>query len=190
LIAQLRGEVWESGANWVVLGCGGVGYDVHVPPSVAIQIRPGDRLDLSVRMIVREDDWSLYGFESASERHAFDLLREIKGCGPKTCLALIGHLGSHGVARAISMQDTRTLAGAQGVGPRLAERICAELKDRAGELGAGAVLGRPVGTEGGEVVSALVALGYRRQEAEMAERACGEGTVEERVKAALRSLQK
>ncbi|MGE0000980.1 MAG: Holliday junction branch migration protein RuvA [Fimbriimonadaceae bacterium] len=188
MISQLRGEVWEAGANRIVLGCGGVGYEVHVPPSLAIQVRPGALLDLSIRMIVREDDWSLFGFESAQERHAFDLLREIKGCGPKTSLALIGHLGSQGVSRAIALQDTRSLAGAQGVGPKLAERICAELKDKTGEIGVPGV--GQSGIEGSEVVSALVALGYRRQEAEMAERASGEGTVEERVKAALRSLKK
>lgn len=190
MISRIRGEVWEAGAQSLVVGCAGVGYEVLVSTSIAIQARPGDHVDLAVRLIVREDDWSLYGFESAQDRHAFDMLRDVKGCGPRTSLALIGHLGAGGVARAVASHDTHTLAGTPGIGPKLAVRICAELRDKAGEIGAGAMAAHSPGREGDEVVSALVALGYRRQEAEAAERESGDGTVEERVKAALRSLQK
>lgn len=189
MISRLRGEVWEAGPGRLVVGCGGVGYEVHVAPAMAAQTVPGAAIDLHTRLVVREDEWTLYGFPSPADRHAFDLLRETKGCGSKLSLALVAHLGAAQLAQAVARNDTAALARAPGIGPRLAERICTELRGKAfdaGPSGDGAV--GPAGED--EVVSALVSLGYRRPEAETAARSQQEGSVEDRIRAALRTLRK
>ncbi len=170
---------------------GGVGYEVLVPDSVLAQLpSPGSEVDLRIRQIFREDGVTLYGFVHPSQRHLFDQLIEVKGCGPKIGLSLIGQLGEETVAAAIIGQDARTLARATGVGPRLAERIILELKDKVAEeaLYAKATAPKRVATPEDEVVDALVALGYRRPEAETAaQKSSGEST-EERIRTALRFL--
>jgi Holliday junction DNA helicase RuvA len=191
MISRLRGPVWEAEGGSIVVGACGVGYEVQVPGPLALTTAPGSEVDLHVRLIVREDDWCLYGFERAVDRRAFDLLRETKGCGPKTSLALVGQLGADGVARAVASHDFATLSKAPGVGPRLAEKICAELKDKVMELSAASVYAAaPGGRQEDEVVPALVALGYRRSEAEAAALQAEGGSVEDRILAALRTLRR
>jgi Holliday junction DNA helicase RuvA len=160
-----------------VVECGGVGYEVLVPESVLVQMPPpGEEVDLRIRQIFREDGVSLYGFQEAFQRRLFDLLLSVKGCGPKIGLALIGQLGEQGIVGAIASQDARSLSRAQGVGPRLAERILLELKDKIAEeslmrRAADSVQRRvPPIMPADDLVDALLSLGYRRQEAESAAR--------------------
>jgi Holliday junction DNA helicase RuvA len=140
------------------------------------------------------EDNNLFGFLDEFQRRLFDLLREVKGCGPKIGLALIGQLGEQTVAQAILAGDARTLSIATGVGPRLAERINLELKNKiADELAlrkiAAAVVSAGSNGQDSELVETLIALGYRRPEAESAaHEAPAEGTLQERLKLALRSL--
>lgn len=161
----------------VVVDCAGVGYEVLVPESVMLQMPAvGEPVDLRIRQVFREDDVSLYGFVEPFQRRLFDLLLSVKGCGPKIGLALIGQLGEHAVAGAIMTQDARALSRAQGVGARLAERIILELKDKMAEetLAIKAAEQMPrraaVSAPEDDLVDALVALGYRRPEAETAAR--------------------
>lgn len=192
MIGRLRGIVLEVAGALVTIDVSGVGYEVLVPDSVLVQLPAlGQEADLRVRQIFREDGVTLYGFLSASQRRLFDLLMEVKGCGPKIGLALLGQLGEEAVSAGILAQDARILARATGVGPRLAERIILELKDKVSEE---AFLQRVAGTPKAvasaddEAVDALLALGYRRGEAENALREAGEGTVEDRIRNALRKL--
>lgn len=194
MIGRLRGTVLETAGNLVTVDVGGVGYEVLVPDSVLIHVgREGASVDLRVRQVFREDGVTLYGFSEAGQRRLFDLLMEVKGCGPKIGLALLGQLGEETVTAAIAGQDARQLARATGVGPRLAERIILELKDKISEE---MLLARASGVKlksapADEVVEALMALGYRRIEAENAADSAGsEGSVEERIRAALRVLGK
>lgn len=183
------------------LDVSGVGYEVLVPESVLVRLpSPGEEADLRIRQIFREDGVSLYGFTDLFQRRIFDLLIEVKGCGPKIGLALIGQLGEDAVATAISSQDARSLARANGVGPKLAERIILELKDKVTELalqrrallpsGKGAMKAEP--TRGDDLVEALLALGYRRQEAEGAADEVRDqaDTIEEQLRLALRRLKR
>lgn len=199
MIARLRGEVIEVSAGRVVVDVAGVGYEVSVPESVLIQIGfEGHRVDLYIRQVLREDDSSLYGFLNADQRRLFDLLRDVKGCGAKISLSLLSTLGEQGVTGAILAQDMRQLTRAPGVGPRLAERIVVELRDKAAEaamasraLAAVAPANGRSGT-GDELVDALLNLGYRRGEAEAAAegaRTEAEG-VEDQIRAALRRLSR
>lgn len=195
MIGRLRGTVLETAGNLVTVDVGGVGYEVLVPDSVLVHVgREGASVDLRIRQVFREDGVTLYGFSEASQRRLFDLLMEVKGCGPKIGLALLGQLGEETVTAAIAGQDARQLARATGVGARLAERIILELKDKISEE---VLLSRATSTTvrptapADEVVEALMALGYRRIEAENAAASAGtEGSVEERIRAALRALGK
>ncbi len=177
MIGRLRGILLEIEGGMAVVECGGVGYEVLVPESVLVQMPPpGEEVDLRIRQIFREDGVSLYGFQEAFQRRLFDLLLSVKGCGPKIGLALIGQLGEQGIVGAIASQDARSLSRAQGVGPRLAERILLELKDKIAEeslmrRAADSVQRRvPPIMPADDLVDALLSLGYRRQEAESAAR--------------------
>ena len=197
MIGRLRGELLDVGAGMVVVDAGGIGYEVLVPESVIVQMPPiGELVDLTIRQVFREDAVTLYGFLEPFQRRVFDLLTGVKGCGPKIGLSLVGQLGEDAVANAILVQDARALTRATGVGPRLAERIILELKDKMQEESltrkiAGAVRPRAVvNTETDDLVEVLLTLGYRRQEAEAAARDARQqvGTMEDQLKYALRIL--
>lgn len=198
MIGRLRGELLETAGSMATIDVGGVGYEVLVPDSVLVQLpQPGEQVDLRIRQVFREDGVSLYGFVDAHQRRLFDLLTEVKGCGPKIGLSLIGQLGEDAVTGAILAQDARALARASGVGPRLAERIILELRDKMTEenlLRKAETAQRRgvVAAPDDELVDALLALGYRRPEAENAARDAREkgATIEEQLKVALRGLAK
>jgi holliday junction DNA helicase RuvA len=193
MIARLRGEVIEVGNGRLVVDCAGVGYEVSVPQSLLFMAPLGSRPEIFVRQTVREDEWALYGFETAAQRRMFDLLRDVKGCGPKTSLAALSELGDDGVAAATTTQELRALTRVSGIGPRLAERILVELRDAVQE----AELARRAESPGraavdDELVAALLALGYRRSDAETAAQTARSQAedVEGQLKAALRSLSR
>ncbi len=198
MIGRLRGELIECGGPCVIVDAGGVGYEVIVPESVLLQMPEiGEAVDLRIRQVVREDSMTLYGFLEPYQRRLFDLLMNVNGCGPKIALALIGQLGEEAVSAAILSQDPRSLCRANGVGPKLAERVILELKDKIAEenlyrkvesaLSTRAVVRPP---HENALVDALVTLGYRRAEAELAAREAREQAdgVEDQLKWALRTL--
>lgn len=200
MIARLRGELLEAGSGRVVVDVGGVGYELLVPESVLARLPSlGEFVDLRVRQVFREDGVSLYGFLDPLQRRLFDLLTDVKGCGPKTGLALIGEVGEEAIAAAIATGDAKTLTRATGVGPRLAERIILEMKDKVAEEGLrrGAPLseagrGSAMVAVDDDLLEALLGLGYRRSEAEAAAEAARAevGGIEDRLKAALRILKR
>ena len=182
----------------VVVDAGGVGYEVLLPEAVIVQLPViGERVDLLIRQIFREDGVSLYGFLLPFQRRLFDLLLSVKGCGPKVGLALIGQVGEDSVAAAILAQDSKVLVRATGVGARLGERIILELKDKIQEESflrrieaAAPVKKKAQPTD--ELVDALLGLGYRRSEAETAahDARAQADDVQDQIKIALRLLQR
>lgn len=166
MIVRIRGELAEVGTDFVVVIAGGIGYHINVPRSVIAETLPiGAPIQLLTRQIVRENEVSLYGFSSPSERHLFDMLLGVSGLGPKTALALVSVLGQERLSRAVMDGDAEVLTVAPGVGKKLAVRICSELSERFRQT----VLERAaVAVPGDEVVEALVALGHRRADAERA----------------------
>lgn len=171
MIARLHGQVADVEPGRLVVDVNGVGYEVWAPESVLAEHAVGDTVTLTIRMLVREDDISLYGFRSTAQRQLFDLLRGVQGCGAKTSLALIGTLGEAAVRDAILAHDTRTLIKAPGVGPKLAEKIVASLRDRMAEVvvAPGSGVGPKTTTrqqDEDELTEALVALGYPRSRIE------------------------
>lgn len=198
MIGRLRGTLADMEGSLVLVECAGVGYEVLVPDSVLVHMPPlQNEVTLLIRQVFREDGVSLYGFLEPFQRRLFDLLVTVKGCGPKVGLSLIGSLGEDAVAGGIQAQDARALARAPGVGPRLAERIILELREKIGEeqfarraMAAAVVRTQPGPTD--ELVDALLALGYRRNEAESAAQNARESAdgVEEQLRHALRTLKK
>lgn len=197
MIGRLRGELLEFENSSAIVDVCGVGYIVHMPETAAQNLPPlGENVELFIRQVFREDGASLYGFSDAFERKMFDLLIGVTGCGPKAALSLLGTLGASGTARAIATQDSRELSRAQGVGPKLAARLTNELQDRVGleaslfkSMHAASKVGlRP----SDELVDALVQLGYRKSEAELAASVARDQaeSLEEQLRVAIRGLRK
>lgn len=171
MIAKLTGVVDSSGSDWAVIDVAGVGYLVFCSSRTLAALPPvGKPVSLFVETHVREDHIHLYGFADAAERDWFRLLTTVQGVGARVALAVQSVLSAADLAQAILIQDKSALARASGVGPKLAGRIVAELKDKVGGIAlatpAPAIAG--AAAEAGPVadaVSALVNLGYRRAEA-------------------------
>ena len=155
-------------------------------------------MELLTRQIFREDGVTLYGFIESFQRRLFDLLLTVQGCGPKAALALIGQVGEDAVAGAILAQDARVLTRANGIGPKLGERIILELKTKIQEeallrkIEATMAPKKKVAHPSDELVDALLGLGFRRNEAETAANDAREQSddLQEQLRFALRVLQR
>ncbi|HEV2302400.1 MAG TPA: Holliday junction branch migration protein RuvA [Stellaceae bacterium] len=197
MIAQLSGAIAELGRDAAVVDVGGVGYLVFCSTRTLAALPPvGAPARLFVETHVREDHIHLYGFVDAAERDWFRRLTTVQGVGARLALAILSVLAPDRLGLAILAQDKAALAGAGGVGPRLAARIINELKDKLGGLPASlAPAGSaPAHAEGPEedAVSALVNLGYRRAEAfaavAAASRQLGAAAAEALIRAGLKEL--
>ena len=195
MIASVEGVVGAITADAVVLEVGGIGYRVFAAPAILATAVPGGRLKLHTYHLVREDQQALYGFRTAEELGFFNLLLTVNGVGPKVALAIVGSRPTADLQLAIMTGDQAILVAIPGIGKRLAERVIFELKEKVAAAGvaasAGGAGGR--GAAESEVVAALQALGYSLAEARDASRtaladATIGGTLEDRVKAALRTL--
>jgi Holliday junction DNA helicase RuvA len=197
MIASVDGVVGAVAFDSVVIEVGGIGYRVFAAPSILATAAPGSRLKLHTYHLVREDQQALFGFRNAEDLGFFTLLLTVTGVGPKVALAIVGSRPTPDLQLAIMAQDQAVLVSIPGIGKKLAERIIFELKEKVAAAGV-AVASAPGGTAGpavgeGDVVAALQALGYSLFEAREASRAAlagdgAGGTLEERVKAALRTL--
>ncbi|MFS0772461.1 Holliday junction branch migration protein RuvA [Sphingomonas sp. 1P08PE] len=169
MIAHLKGRLDATGIDHAVIDVGGVGYLVGASSRTLAAIGPvGEAATLFTEMLVSEDSIRLVGFASAGERDWFRLLTGVQGVGARVALAILSALEPAELARAVGAQDKAMVARANGVGPKLAERIVRELKDKVGivPLGSAAATGQalPVGA-GADAVSALLNLGFRPAEA-------------------------
>jgi Holliday junction DNA helicase RuvA len=197
VIASVDGIVGAVAADSVVLEVGGIGYRVFAAPAILTTAIPGGRLKLHTYHLVREDQQALFGFRTPEDLGFFTLLLTVTGVGPKVALAIVGSRPTPDLQLAIMAQDQAVLVSIPGIGKKLAERIIFELKEKVAAAGVSVAAGTGgVATAGigeGDVVAALQALGYSLAEAREASRAAlaGDGvaaTLEERVKAALRTL--
>ena len=196
MIASVEGRVGAISADSLVIEVGGLGYRVFAPPSVVATASSGGTLKLHTYHLVREDQQALYGFRTPEELGFFNLLLTVTGVGPKVALAIVGSRPTADLQLAIMTGDQAVLVSIPGIGKKLAERIIFELKEKVAAAGVAAVEPGAIGTRGAaetEVVAALQALGYSLAEARVASRTALAdptigGTLEERVKAALRSL--
>jgi Holliday junction DNA helicase RuvA len=190
MIATLTGLLAErSGETLVVQTDGGVGYAVTVPVGVASRLPGrGARVTLFTELVVKEDGWALYGFDSAMERQVFRQLLTASGFGPKLALGLLSALGPERTVRSILSRDLTTLSSVSGIGRKKAERLVLELQDRFGDI----VIDRPAARLPGseEAVRALMGLGYAVTAADDAVRAAlADGAPAEAPQLIRRALQ-
>jgi Holliday junction DNA helicase RuvA len=189
MIGKLKGIIDSYGEDGVILDVNGVGYEVHCSART-LQALPaaGEAATLSIETYVREDVIKLYGFASDAERGWFRLLQTVQGVGAKVALAVLGTLKPSELATAVAMRDKAMVARSPGVGPKVAERIVTELKDKAPAFAdidpavahlAGAVDEKRAPKPVADAVSALVNLGYGQPQAAAAiaaaSRAAGDG---------------
>lgn len=199
MIARLAGRLAECGADHAVIDVSGVGYLVQLSGRTLSAIGPaGGEVTLYTEMQVREDAITLFGFGSKGERDWFRLLTSVQGVGGRLALAILSTLGPDELTQAIARGDKAMVARANGVGPKLAQRICMELKDKVGgiELGVpGGPVVVPAGSAVSDALSALANLGFRPAEANAAVSAAvaevGEGaSLDALVRLALRKAAK
>jgi Holliday junction DNA helicase RuvA len=202
MIGKLKGIIDSYGPDWVIVDVGGVGYLVHCSTrTLGALPPPGEAASVAIETYVREDAIRLYGFASGQERDWFRLLLGVQGVGTKVALAVLGTLPPSELATAIAMQDKAAIARAPGIGPKVAQRVISELKDKTPALGVAdpalaslqdsLETGAP--SAAGDAVSALVNLGYGQSQAgaavSTAVRGAGDGAgAETLIRLALKEL--
>jgi holliday junction DNA helicase RuvA len=189
MIGKLKGLIDSYGEDYVILDVQGVGYQVYCS-SRTLQALPqaGEAAALSIETYVREDQIKLFGFRSDLEREWFRLLQTVQGVGARVALAVLSTLTPSELANAIALRDKAAVARTPGVGPKVAERIVSELKDKAPAFAsvdplvaqlAGAVADDNAPRAVSDAISALVNLGYGQPQAAAAvataSRSAGEG---------------
>lgn len=168
MIGRLVGQLAEKSPPQILVDVQGVGYEVDVPMSTFYNLPGlGERVTLLTHFVVREDAQLLYGFLSAEERATFRLLIKIAGIGARTALSILSGLSVSELSQAVTRQEAGRLVKVPGIGKKTAERLLLELKGKLGaDLGlAGATI---VSDNQGDIVQALIALGYNEKEAALA----------------------
>ena len=214
MIGKVSGRLDYIGADHVLIDTGGVGYVVYVSSRTLAAMPPlGAPVALFTELLVREDLLQLFGFLSMGEREWHRLLVSVQGVGAKAALAIMGTLGADGVSRAITLGDQAAIKAAPGVGPKLAQRLVLELKDKAHKVMAmgGAATKtvdapkaetlpqpdayevldttpEPDSNAQADALSALVNLGYAHGDAASAITQAGEGDAQTLIRNALRLL--
>lgn len=176
MIYCLTGKILKKTLDTVVISCAGVGYAAQVPTTTAEALpAAGHEATLYTVLSVSENDIALYGFASEDQRACFKLLTSVSGVGPKAGLAILSILTPEKVALAASSGDHKAFTAASGVGPKLAQRIALELKDKVGKglaagtgFAAAGTAAPPPASASAQAVAALVSLGYTASEASMA----------------------
>ena len=197
MIARLTGTLAERTADVAVIDVGGVGYLVQMSGRTLDALGGvGAEVMILTELQVREDQWTLFGFGSASERDSFRALTSIQGVGGRLALAILSVLSADELARAVAQDDKAMIGRANGVGPKLAARIANELQGKLGAAGLGTSLApAPRGGAASDALSALANLGFKPAEASAAVNAAQdelgpEAGLDDLVRLALRKAAK
>jgi holliday junction DNA helicase RuvA len=188
MIGSLTGTIQHKSSNFIILETAGVGYKVFITPPLMVSLKIGQALSLVTLTYVREDQITLYGFETLPELEFFELLLTVSGVGPKSALGIMSLASLDMIKSAIISEDPAVFTKVSGIGRKTAERVIIELKDKLKGFADNA----PVAKEHSDALDALLALGYSQQEAREALKAVPPDTknLQEKVKIALRSLTK
>ena len=202
MIAKLKGRLDSAGIDHAVIDVGGVGYLVGASSRTLAALGPvGEAVTIHTEMLVAADSIRLVGFARAEERDWYRLLTHVQGVGSRVALAILSALEPLDLHRAVAMGDKAMIARANGVGPKLAQRIVNELKDKigatpaGGPIGMGGVAAVPVGSMSADALSALQNLGFKPHEASAAVAAAEEelgnsASLDALVRTALRKAAK
>ena len=191
MIGKLTGTLLEKNPPEVLLDCHGVGYEVQVPMSTFYNLPAlGQQVSLLTQFIVREDAQLLYGFATAAERQTFRELIKVAGVGPRTALSVLSGIGVEDLAQAVSLQEGARLLKVPGIGKKTAERLLLELRGKLG-VDLSGVRAQAAGGAQGDILQALLALGYSDKEAAAALKALPPDVgVSEGIRLALKALAK
>jgi Holliday junction DNA helicase RuvA len=188
MIAALHGIIETKGVDWCLIRIGGIGFQVHMPPSSLARLSIGEEVHLHTHLQIREDGLALYGFTSLEELGLFQSLLSVSGIGPRVALSLLSALTPEQLVLAITSGDVDLLSQVSGVGKKTASRLVLELKGKLEKMG---IPLPPTAEEDAEVISALTNLGYTLAQATKAVSSLPAGkqlSLEDKIKLALQNL--
>lgn len=197
MIALIRGTLVYKSIDHVIIDVGGVGYQLYIPLSTFYSLPDTGEISLFTHTHVREDALLLYGFLGLEEKEMFVILIGISGVGPKLAVNILSHIPTEELKRAIAESDIKRLSGLPGIGKKTAERLVLELKDKVGPLSELPSSSDPMtmdattSTLSGDVISALINLGYKENLARKAVEKINltpDVTMEKALKGALKIL--
>jgi holliday junction DNA helicase RuvA len=192
MIGRLSGKLIEKQPPQIIVDVQGLGYEIDVPMSTFYNLPGlGESITLFTHLVVREDAHLLYGFGSNDERRAFRQLLKISGVGPKLALSVLSGLSVADLAQTVAMQETGRLTKIPGVGKKTAERLVLELRDKLDHAPTVAGSSTTLKANSGDVLNALLALGYNEREAQWAlKQIPNDLSVSESIRQALKQLSK
>ncbi|OFY95327.1 MAG: Holliday junction DNA helicase RuvA [Bacteroidetes bacterium RIFCSPLOWO2_12_FULL_31_6] len=193
MIAQIKGKLIEKTPTFVIVDCGGVGYQLNISLNTYSKLGDAELCMLYTHFVVREDAQLLYGFKEKSERELFRQLISVSGVGSSTAMLILSSLSPIETKQAILTGDVMTLKGVKGIGVKTAERIIIDLRDKISKIdGVDTILSSSNNTIKEEALSALIMLGFSKKLAETAltkiVATSEELTVEELIKRTLKYL--
>ena len=194
MIGRITGRLAEKNPPQILIDVNGVGYELEVPMSTFYGLPAnGQTVSLATHMAVREDGHFLYGFASEDERATFRQLLKVAGIGARTALAVLSGLSVTDLAQAIALQESGRLIKIPGIGKKTAERLLLELRDKLPKAlpGLAAQAAAQPGDDRGDIINALLALGYNEKEALGAVKQLPDGVgVSDGIRQALKGLSK
>lgn len=188
MIGSIKGKVTHKSSNYIILETNGVGYKVSLPQVLLIPLKIGQDLGLVIHTYVREDQLTLYGFQTLEELEFFELLLTVSGVGPKSAIAIMSLAAINMLKSAIASGDATVFKKVSGIGTKTAERVIVELKEKLKDEASAT----PVAREQSDAMDALVALGYSQQQARDALKTVPKNTanIQDKIKLALKALSK
>ncbi len=194
MIAHIKGLITEKYPTHIVIDCNGVGYHLNISLNTYSKISEKESCKLLTQLIVREDAHILYGFYEADERDLFRHLISVSGIGSSTAMMMLSSLSAEEIKSAIVNENVSLIKSIKGIGPKTAQRVILDLKDKFGKVSlktAENILSHNTVKE--EALTALVALGFQKNVAEKAinkafQEVGGKARVEELIKLALKNL--
>lgn len=192
MIGRLTGLILEKQPPLVLVDVQGVGYEINVPMSTFYNLPAvGVKVTLHTYLVVREDVHLLFGFATEAERQVFRQLVKISGVGARTALAILSGLSVSDLRQAVAAQDSRQIIKIPGIGKKTAERLLLELRDKLSTTMVGIDSSIPSSKVSGDVLNALLSLGYNDREASWATKQLpSDVTVSEGIRQALKLLSK
>jgi Holliday junction DNA helicase RuvA len=192
MIGRLTGLMLEKQPPLVLVDVQGVGYEINVPMSTFYNLPAvGVKVTLHTYLVVREDVHLLFGFATEAERQVFRQLVKISGVGARTALAILSGLSVSDLRQAVAAQDSRQIIKIPGIGKKTAERLLLELRDKLSTTMVGIDSSIPSSKVSGDVLNALLSLGYNDREASWATKQLpSDVTVSEGIRQALKLLSK
>jgi Holliday junction DNA helicase RuvA len=194
MIGALRGEVIDKTEDSLIVDVAGVGYVVLAPSNLLDEVQPGKQTRLYTHLHVREQELTLFGFNSSEDLELFRTLLKVQGIGPKVALSILSHIPSETLRQAVASGEAAILTRVPGIGVKKAKQIVFQLKDKIGYEDIFTSAAPVINDTDGEVIAALTTLGYSVVEAQTAlqqlPEAVRQDTVEEKIRVALSSLSR